>query len=731
MNRPFERAEWIWLPEAEKLPPVNVYALFRTRFAGGAATRLRVAVAGNYAAYVNGRLAAFGQYTDFPWRKTFSEADISSFCSGDDELLLSVHFSGNAFTSHYDGEPGVIVEVVREDGTVLAASSPSWEAAPDLRFNFGEHSRLSASLNYTFSFDGTRPPAPWTPAAVLSGRSRDLSPRPVSPPRDAGLRAGRLLRSGSLRRDDASLPDGPRFSSDILDASSPNGVFALFDLGRETAGLLQLETEAPAGTVFEISHGEYILDGRLPACIVGTKPSATAVDRYVTPGGPQLFLHPLRRFAGRFLEIHALGDTAAIKILSAGLRSVEHPGMETPPFSCSDTFFETAHKISAETLRLCLHEKYENCPWREQSICAYDARNQMLFGYPIWGNYRSAEAMIRLFADAQRGNGFLRAAAPSATKLWIPMFTFAWLSSIHEFVLHSGDLSLWDDLSPLVEEMLGKILAHRCGDLYAPPDDEGVWNYCESSNLEYCANPPNAFYNLYLSEALLKIATLFAWQGKEEKAAPLRVIADKIGQIAAERFFDPEVGGYFDSYNPERGVKEFHYGHIQSLFLSQGLVPPERIPSVIDGIREGRFRLPSLAALPYLIEGLFEHGTDADRDWLHAKLREIYGRMAATGDTTWWEDAKGREYAGGRGSLCHGWSAAPAFYEARYILGVTPLEPGYRRFRFKPFAPCGLASASGTISTPFGPITVSWKRGPNGIESHLDAPAPCQAERLQ
>ena len=138
--------------------------------------------------------------------------------------------------------------------------------------------------------------------------------------------------------------------------------------------------------------------------------------------------------------------------------------------------------------------------------------------------------------------------------------------------------------------------------------------------------------------------------------------------------------------------------------------------------------LPSLAALPYLIEGVFEYGADADRDWLHDKLREIYGRMIAAGDTTWWEDAKGREYAGGRGSLCHGWSAAPAFYEARYILGVTPLEPGYRRFRFKPFAPCGLARASGTVATPFGPISVSWNRGTNGIESHLDAPADCQPE---
>ncbi len=517
-----------------------------------------------------------------------------------------------------------------------------------------------------------------------------------------------------------------RFFADILDAADPNGSYAIFDLGRESAGLLQLETDAPAGTVFEISHGEYLADGRIPACIVGTAPAITAVDRYVSPGGRQTFVHRLRRFGGRFLEIHALGDPASAKILAAGLRLVELGGMETPPFTCSDTFFEKAHEISAETLRLCLHEKYENCPWREQSICVYDARNQQLFGYPLWGNYGRAAAMIRLFAEAQRGNGFLRAAAPSATKLWIPMFTFTWLSSIHEYVLHSGDALLFDELADLIEEMLGKILANRCGVLYAPPADDGLWNYCESTNLEYCANPPNAFYNLYLREALLKIAMLFHWRGDDGKAARYRAVAESIGIAAEARFYDPAVGGYFDSYNPEKGINEFPYGHIQALFLAHGLVPPDRVKSVIGGIRKGRFRLPSLAALPYLIKGVFDHGGDDDRDWLHATLKELYGRIVATDDSTWWEDAHGRDYANGRGSLCHGWSAAPAFYEARYILGVTPLEPGYRTFRFKPFAPCGLAAASGRVMTPHGPISVSWTRGPNGIEADVHAPPACK-----
>ena len=92
------------------------------------------------------------------------------------------------------------------------------------------------------------------------------------------------------------------------------------------------------------------------------------------------------------------------------------------------------------------------------------------------------------------------------------------------------------------------------------------------------------------------------------------------------------------------------------------------------------------------------------------------GAMVEVGDTTWWEDALGRGYAGGRGSLCHGWSAAIALYTARVILGVEPLEPGFRRYRCEPMALGGMTSASGSVMTPNGPIKVSWHLGPGGIE---------------
>lgn len=717
-------AEWIWIANDGALPESNVYAIFRTRFRGGPNTVLRVSVAGNYVARVNGKVSAFGQYTDFPHAKTWTDTDISHVCTGDDELEVEVHYSGDAFTSHFNGKPGLCAEILR-GGAIIASSDETWDARPDTRYDFGERPAVSGSLDYTFHFDSTRTLPPFR-KAVAAKRETALSPRPVEPPSDLGFVAGAVLRTGVFCRPDAAPPLGPRFAADVLDSDPPDGLYAIYDLGEERAGFVEVEVDAPRGTVFEIAHGEYLADGHLPKIVVGPNVTTAGVDVFVASGGRETFTHWLRRLGARYLEIHAIGDPAAISIHAAGLRVVGLDGMDTPPFSCDDRFFEKANEISARTLRLCLHEKYENCPWREQSICAYDARNQQLFGYCLWGNYARAAAMIRLFAQAQRGNGFLQAATPTARRLWIPMFTFAWMSSIHEYVLHSGDLSIWRELGQLVDGMLSKILSHRCGDLYMPPDDEGVWNYCESANLEYCANPPNAFYNLYLREALLGIAALHGMCGDAGRGAAYSAEARRIGETATERFWDERAGAYFDSRNPETGLPEFHYSHIQSLFLAQGLVSPLKARSVMRGIEDGSLRFQSLASLPYLIEGFLRYGSHDDLEWLHAKIKALYSPVMECGDTTWWEDALGRQYGGGRGSLCHGWSATPALYQTRMILGVKPISPGFATFLCDPIPLGSMREAEGSVPTPHGPIMVSWRLGPGGLEKNVSAPPECK-----
>lgn len=120
-------------------------------------------------------------------------------------------------------------------------------------------------------------------------------------------------------------------------------------------------------------------------------------------------------------------------------------------------------------------------------------------------------------------------------------------------------------------------------------------------------------------------------------------------------------------------------------------------------------------------------------------ISDYWGVMLDLGATTFWEDldysaslkaaridelvsqgkydihAEGGAYCykGLRHSLCHGWAAGPTAWLSQYVLGVTPLEPGFRKVRIAPHLG-DLKWVEGTFPTPHGIIVVSHRKTDNG-----------------
>lgn len=113
-------------------------------------------------------------------------------------------------------------------------------------------------------------------------------------------------------------------------------------------------------------------------------------------------------------------------------------------------------------------------------------------------------------------------------------------------------------------------------------------------------------------------------------------------------------------------------------------------------------------------------------------IKEYYGAMLDLGATTFWEDfnieclqdnpspidampESGRKnihadygrfcYSGLRHSLCHGWSCGFIDFFYSYILGVIPIENGYKTIKIEPHL-CGLSYIEGKIPTKYGIIKV-------------------------
>ncbi len=129
-------------------------------------------------------------------------------------------------------------------------------------------------------------------------------------------------------------------------------------------------------------------------------------------------------------------------------------------------------------------------------------------------------------------------------------------------------------------------------------------------------------------------------------------------------------------------------------------------------------------------------------------IRRYWGAMLDFGATTFWEDfdlswtenacgideipVPGKAdihadfgnycYLSLRHSLCHGWASGPAAWMSEHLLGVKPLEPGFKVAEVKPQL-AGLDWIKGTVPTPYGPIKVSAQKDSNG-NMKVDIQAP-------
>jgi hypothetical protein len=148
----------------------------------------------------------------------------------------------------------------------------------------------------------------------------------------------------------------------------------------------------------------------------------------------------------------------------------------------------------------------------------------------------------------------------------------------------------------------------------------------------------------------------------------------------------------------------------------------------------------------YVLQALAKAGeTDTALEFIST----YWGAMLDLGATTFWEDfdldwiknaaridelvPDGKKdvhggygaycYIGFRHSLCHGWASGPTAWLSENVLGVTPLEPGFKRVRIVPQLG-RLKWAEGTYPTPLGPIKVRHERQADGtVKSQIAAPA--------
>lgn len=778
-NTELLQASWIWVKQDKKIP--HQYVCFRKTFilkGTGRDSCIDISVDSDFVLYINGAEAGRGQFSDYPQQKTYTRISAGPYLRrGQNVIAVLAYYRGEDFSEHRAGMPGLIVALKAGEQVVL--TDGTWKAVRHPAFRSGMMPKVTGQLGFTAEYDA-RKDIPWPgrsfsdkkwPSAVVQARGlngfwKELYMRPVPPLNIGCERISRFCMQGNLVRQEkkgrtiaeimandalVTIPFKNVFVKKQSAASSASsysasnydrvtlpgkygiemrspenyadGRFVVVDMGAEETGLLHFVVDAPEGAIMDIGHGEHLDDGRLRVSVGGRN----FADRYICRKGLQTFTLPFRRLGCRYIEVHFTAYKKPIIIYYIGLRPLSLPLKDSGSFSTHDELARRIYEISKRTLRLCMHEHYEDCPWREQSLYAGDSRNQALFGYYAFGNYDFAAASFDLLGRGIRPDGMLELCAPAKVGVVIPSFTIIWITEIAEHWMYSGHGRLFSRFEKQIADMLERIFSRyniKTG-LYSPPVGEGVWNFYEWSegnavllNDLAPGKYSDAPYNLFLHEALRSYVWMLKQKGSDEKAELIDKKRRSLASAIYENFWN-EKNGALASYISKG--KFIHYSElVQDLALHEGIVPRSKIPRIEKKIYSKELVRLTYGSMQYKLFALQKLGAKA-RVFLGEQIREQWGKMTCAGATSFWETAVGADDFDDAGSLCHGWSAVPVYYYGAMVLGIKPLTPGFKTFEVSPY-PANLFEASGSVPTPSGPIRIAWKRNAKGIEIESSGP---------
>lgn len=615
----FERSKWIW---ENKNPSPDEYADFSAVIPAASAT-LYIAAETDYAAYVNGKIAAFGSYKGYPSVKYYDEIRLDEFLTEPkNQIEIVVWYQGiNCSVSVSDGA-GVIFEIV-SGGKVIANSGEDTPSRTDSRYKNGYKKLLTSQLGYSFLYNAAAMASEWHKSVIID-RSADILPRPVK----------KLVVSSPL-------------PSELV--SERDNVY-LFDLGKESAGQLYLDFYSETEQKLTIAYGEHAENGKV-ARIVGNRDFSV---EYVAKAGENEYMNPFRRLGLRFIEIHAENP---LKINRATILSTDYP-IERRKFTSENPLREKITRVATDTLFLCMHEHFEDCVWREQALYTFDSRNEMLCGYFAFKNVADfTRSNLILVSKGVREDGYLELTYPAVKTPAIPLYSLCFIVQVYEYVKFTGDKSVLKEVEKKLDGIIGNFRKSADNRLIAD-FPYPYWNFYEWGNgSDNCGDLSRKAGDKSKKRYSLILNAYYVYA--EEKYGELfpekSVSTNEIKALIEKEFFNAERG-LFRAYKNEENYTEF--GNAMAILAGLGG------KDVAERLKKGEAAKVTLAAAAYVYDALLSFG-DEYEDYVLSEIDFNYKKMLDAGATSFWETAEGITQGDMSCSLCHGWSALPIYYYAK------------------------------------------------------------------
>ena len=528
-----------------------------------------------------------------------------------------------------------------------------------------------------------------------------------------------------------TLASGGTCSVELPVPPGGGGVTLVADFGKEISGTAEIEvTSAAAGTIVDIAYEEELFQNdRLRADHTHTNPTYQFADRFILRPGRQTVGSCLMDRGFRMIQLTFRNIQGAVTLHRVNGVDRRYPFAKRGTFFCGDYQLNRLWETAQETLSACTTDIFTDCPWRERLFYSNDFLIENRTCLKMFGDLRLLRRAYRLIFSSNRADCMFTSCAPSSAEEILEKGKTDFhvilsgelmlLRALWEYYLHTDDIEIVKECLPQLRKMLEKFQSWLDDNNILRPPVE-YWNFFDWSfelNGMTFSGKRTSLLNFAYIIAVKHFNQLAGKTGEEPFCSPETV--QKILDATIETFFDYDKGYFRNSLEDPAASMEL----LTALGVARedlNVVNTGRLTHALallagaekeycHPLSDSELLTPELYYSIFILDAMEEMGTP---HYALAYIRRHWGAMLDSGTPTLWENGvhkKGKAGFGGSASLCHGFSTSPAAFLQSAVLGVKPLEPGFRVFSFDPLLP-EVEFAQGHVPTPHGAIRCSWRR---------------------
>ncbi|KAM0418921.1 hypothetical protein ACHAPT_012186 [Fusarium lateritium] len=746
MEQPWEtNADWIWLPDYDDTRNPGKFALFRREFVlpdHEKSVTVHVSADSRYRLFLNGHSLSVGPCKGTPLHWNYETVDATPWLrKGVNVLATRVlryspkHFGNTNImrTAH----PGFILLASGQNFSV--ATDEQWRCLEDKSISLIGDSPLDEWLCVYQSADGPSrqfgwkmpglDDSSWTQAKPMRNPFPEkqisimpwcLFEREIPPLPEIPTRFKQVLKVNKLA-DSASTTEVTEAWNGLLQSRQPVTIPAHTEIEIDIAaseyssGYLQFSFSGGAGAkVQHLSAESYELAERKPGVWEFNKGDRMDFkngylngqwDSYVVAGRESEDYEPFWFRVFRLVRVNVKAQGQPLVITDFSYRENTYPLEIKSKFkSPTSPLFTSFWDISIRTLKNCMHETYEDCPFWEQSQFPFDTRTHMLLTYPISDDDRLIRKGLHDFHSSLRPDGLIAMHYPADSNVVLPAFSLFFPLMVNDHIFYKGDVALTKKYFPTVDAILGHYDRNITADGLVGQFSRRCWSFVDWVGAWTFGTPPAArvgpgtYFSLAYAVALQSAASIAEYIGRPAVAG--EYLERKAAVLAAVNKHCFDGVWYYDGpiSNMSSPPVEWRSQHCQVYaILAEAIKGAEAKALMHRTLEEKTLPRVSLAQAFYLFRALEK----ADAYHLAGTLWGPWKKMIAQNLDTWPEEEDSPR------SECHAWSAGPLYELVAVVIGVKPGSRGYGTINISP-RPELLREVDASVTTPSGAVRVHW-----------------------